>query len=82
MAGVINIGADNASDQFYRYKMPKLQARVRGPSTIHLLLSSTGKSSMTVPRLATYRMQSNAWQSASNAAQVWDSLSPRSVLGC
>lgn len=29
MAGVINIGADNASDQFYRYKMPKLQARVR-----------------------------------------------------
>ena len=28
MAGVINIGADNASDQFYRYKMPKLQARV------------------------------------------------------
>lgn len=28
MASVINIGADNASDQFYRYKMPKLQARV------------------------------------------------------
>lgn len=39
MAGVINIGADNASDQFYRYKMPKLQARVRGPSTIRLLPS-------------------------------------------
>ena len=28
MASVINIGADNAGDQFYRYKMPKLQARV------------------------------------------------------
>ena len=28
MAGVINIGAGNADDQFYRYKMPKLQARV------------------------------------------------------
>ncbi|CAK0738548.1 hypothetical protein CVIRNUC_001058 [Coccomyxa viridis] len=30
MASVINIGADNASDQFYRYKMPKLQARIEG----------------------------------------------------
>ncbi|KAK9832811.1 hypothetical protein WJX81_003597 [Elliptochloris bilobata] len=26
----VNIGADNASDQFYRYKMPKLQARIEG----------------------------------------------------
>ena len=27
----INIGADNAGDAFYRYKMPKLQARVSPP---------------------------------------------------
>jgi hypothetical protein len=26
----INIGAENAGDGFYRYKMPKLAARVRG----------------------------------------------------
>jgi len=26
----INIGADNAGDAFYRYKMPKLQARIEG----------------------------------------------------
>ena len=30
MAGVINIGGENAGDAFYRYKMPKLQARVSG----------------------------------------------------
>ncbi|BDA48454.1 Eukaryotic translation initiation factor 5 [Coccomyxa sp. Obi] len=30
MAGVINIGADNASDQFDRHRMPKLQARIEG----------------------------------------------------
>ena len=26
----INIGANNADDAFYRYKMPKLQSRVEG----------------------------------------------------
>lgn len=26
----VNIGASNQDDAFYRYKMPKLQARVRG----------------------------------------------------
>lgn len=27
---VVNIGSDNADDAFYRYKMPKLQAKVEG----------------------------------------------------
>ena len=26
----INIGADNAGDQFYRYKMPAIQAKIEG----------------------------------------------------
>ncbi|WZN66705.1 eukaryotic translation initiation factor eIF5 [Chloropicon roscoffensis] len=30
MSGSINIGANNADDAFYRYKMPKLQSRVEG----------------------------------------------------
>lgn len=30
MAGVINIGAANADDAFYRYKMPKLVAKIEG----------------------------------------------------
>ncbi|KAK9830541.1 hypothetical protein WJX72_012368 [[Myrmecia] bisecta] len=30
MAGVINIGEANQGDAFYRYKMPKLQARIEG----------------------------------------------------
>ncbi|KAL4451517.1 hypothetical protein ABPG75_007179 [Micractinium tetrahymenae] len=30
MAGSINIGGENAGDAFYRYKMPKLQARIEG----------------------------------------------------
>ena len=30
-----NIGADNAGDQFYRYKMPKLVAKVRLSNQIH-----------------------------------------------
>ena len=31
----INIGAANADDQFYRYKMPKLQARVGAKCHAH-----------------------------------------------
>ena len=31
----INIGAANADDQFYRYKMPKLQARVGAKCPAH-----------------------------------------------
>jgi hypothetical protein len=27
----VNIGESNAGDAFYRYKMPKLQSRVRSP---------------------------------------------------
>ena len=33
----ITIGAANADDQFYRYKMPELQARV-GASVLHKAL--------------------------------------------
>ena len=30
MAGIVNIGEANAGDAFYRYKMPKLIAKVEG----------------------------------------------------
>ena len=77
MAGVINIGADNASDQYYRYKMPKLQARVRGPSTIRLLLSIGVDSVWHGPAAAhpSHCLTSAHWDPLSIVGQVEDSLS-------
>ena len=33
----VNIGQGNAGDQFYRYKMPKLQAKVAVPQNCRIL---------------------------------------------